>query len=612
MFSFLRRKSPDPVFVGRKLTTPADVPAGAQVITLRPKTEPALLPPAAAALEQEVITTLDRMPLDGVILTASVGPALFRLPKHLEHAVMAVEGRAKRAAIYYDPTLPAADVGQAVAELRKRLVIEGYEIEATDQPCTAEIIGAMLENYKKRADKNPGLLGNSASKLLWESWVDTAWRARASDIHIELRHSQARVKIRVDGELVTLPDSHNGVYTADQAEKAVTWAYGDATQADSNNASMFSPSVLTYAMFKPRLIDGAKVACRFQSLTGGYGPKVVLRLANIDSEAPTLTFAQLGYERSQRRLFRQAGKRSDGLILFTGVTGAGKTMALKTFIETHPMNGRISLTSIEDPIEFPLKGVHQMSAQRDLSDPLASRRKYNEVVASMVRADPDGLILNEIRDGASAGAAQQMVETGHIVATSLHAQSLHGIAARLEMSDIGMSREILTAPKYLALPVYQALVPVLCPHCRINGADAHDFDNIIVHSNSDEEDISDDQSGSEVSDLLDLIETKFKLNRGEFNFRRAGGCDHCNHKGTVGRTVVAEMMLPDRRWLELTRAKKDYEAIDYYRSFSDRNFRSDNMDGKTIFEHTLYKALHGNVDPRQCEAFDSFELFQII
>lgn len=82
------------------------------------------------------------------------------------------------------------------------------------------------------------------------------------------------------------------------------------------------------------------------------------------------------------------------------------------------------------------------------------------------------------------------------------------------------------------------------------------------------------------------------------------GCSQCRRRGTVGQTVVAEMMMPDNDWLRLIRDSKDTEAAAHYRSSSDRNLLSGNMDGKTVFEHTLFKASQGTVDVRQCSRFD--------
>ena len=89
------------------------------------------------------------------------------------------------------------------------------------------------------------------------------------------------------------------------------------------------------------------------------------------------------------------------------------------------------------------------------------------------------------------------------------------------------------------------------------------------------------------------------------------GCEKCNGRGTKGVTVVAELVLPYRRWLEFTREGRDYEAMVHYRQGSDGHFDTPDMKGKTIFEHTLYKALRGWVDPRQCERFDGFRRFEI-
>lgn len=606
-----RMQKSGPVIVGKPVEPiPASSSASstAQVISLRPQVEPNLDSVPAEGDKPEVISSLSNVPMEAAILTANVGKPLFPLPRHLETALMVLEVGQKRVQIYFDPASKANDLQVALKELRQRLVIENYEIEGKDQPCKTEIMAALLENYKKRAQAFGSKLSDSASRKLWESWVDIAWRSRASDLHIEFLNGQANARIRVDGELVALPNGDQGRHTASQADSAISWAFGENTRTDSNNKSHWTAAAKSqaYAMFKPRSIDGASVIMRFQSLPGAFGPKVVLRLAN--ENARTLSFAEQGFERSQQAMFRNASKLEKGLVLFAGTTGSGKTTALKTYLETHPMNGSYSILTLEEPVELSIRGTHQNSVQRDLSDPVRGRQQYNELVAGALRLDPDGVMVGEMRDDVTVAAVKQILETGHFGASTLHASFLSGIVARLEMEDMGFSRSLFTAPQMVNLLVFMALAPLLCQHCRINGADEHEFQHIHF-GNLEMKDL--DFEISEIHKTIDVLTDRFQIKSSEVFFRRADGCKHCGSKGTVGRTAVAEMFQPDRKWLELTRNGDDQGALDHYRSFSDKDFYSDDMTGKTVFEHTLYKALRGWVDIRQCEAFETFDKFEI-
>ena len=120
------------------------------------------------------------------------------------------------------------------------------------------------------------------------------------------------------------------------------------------------------------------------------------------------------------------------------------------------------------------------------------------------------------------------------------------------------------------------------------------------------------QNDPEVAEYLEILERRFKVPTYNLRFKHVGGCPACGGRGTKGKTIVAEMWQPDRKWLELVRANNDYGALMHYRSFSDGDFTSEDMTGKTVFEHTLYKALQGAVDVRNCEEFETFERFEIL
>lgn len=420
-------------------------------------------------------------------------------------------------------------------------------------------------------------------------WVEYAVKNRASDIHIETRGSVGKVRFRIDGEVEEMRTTDKGTYAANFVEKCMGALFNNEQQRKSGSGSLFEPTSNLYCMVPYSEIPGHSLKLRFQSLKGNDGPKAVLRLLPINENARSLSFEELGYEESQQELWRMAMNTPSGAVLIAGVTGSGKSTTQKTFIELNPNAPFSAIYTVEDPVEYPIKHTHQIPIQRDLSNPTESARMYAETIAALVRADPDIVMLGEVRDRYSASAMQQITETGHMGLGTVHAHLLSGIVPRLVNPEIGMNREVLTAPNMLTLLGYQALVPVLCPHC------AHDIEEA--------EELFPDVA--EVSRHIRAL----GLDASSFRWKRLGGCDHCGNRGTVGQTVVAEMLMPDEDWLRPIREGRDADAVEVYRSRSDRDFTSSNMDGKTVFEHTLLKAYRGHVDARQCSRFDNFNRF---
>lgn len=548
--------------------------------------------------EDKILTGMSSLPKYTVVLSAGDSRSVVSIPQDLEKFVCVLETGVKKAVILYDPSR-TRDTKRHISMIKSKLVANNFKIEGKDLKVNSSVIAQILDNHRQQAGSESAVSGQvslkSEAKILFESWVLHAVDQNATDIHIQVINSRAEVKIRVDSELEFIKDENNGVYTPIQVEKAVAWAYNNASEKKSNSNSTFVSTDNLYTMIEPRDILGKRVALRFQSVRGHAGLKAVCRLLYVDIDAPTKPYEALGYAPSHIEQLENAANTSAGMIIFSGVTGSGKTTSLKTFVETHPANGTDAFYSIEDPVEYPLRGVHQIPIQRDLLDREGSAAKYAEVVGALMRADPGVVLTGEIRDTSTAMAAQQIVETGHMAAGTLHAHLVSGIIPRLTNDEVGMSRDVLTNPNVLSLLAYQALVPKLCPKCKINGLDyADDMDG-----------------GKHVMKILGTLENRFGIPAKKFFFKRPGGCSACSNRGTVGLTVVAEILDPDRTWLDLIREKRDYEALVYYRTQSDGDFYSENMKGKTVFEHTLYKALLGIVDPRQCERFDTFEKFEI-
>ncbi len=559
---------------------------------------PVETPEIAPGLDSSrAITSLSGLPLYTSVLSGVSTAFLIILPAAVAHHLVIIETGIKRAVLLFNPESPIP-LSPFIAQARGRLIASKYQIEGKDQPCSLSVLEHLSELAKAGAEglelgEDSGF-SQSQAKDVFESWVNAAVREKATDIHVRVANNVAQVHLRVDGDLEPLRDGQNGIYTPLQAERAMAWAYNNASGKGSNSESQFSTTENLYCMIEPREIAGQRVALRYQSIRGWAGTKLVCRLLYVDVDAPTLTYDQLGYAKSQMQELVAASNTPSGLIIFAGVTGSGKTTSLKTFIETHPHLGADAFYSLEDPVEYPLKGVHQIPIQRDLIDKKSSMAKYSEVVAALMRADPGCVMMGEVRDAASAMSAQQIVETGHMACATVHAHLISGIVPRLTNDEIGMSREVLTNPNMLTLLVYQALVPKLCTNCRINGS---------VYSKVYED-------SDYVFQMLDTADKRFGLTRDRFFFKNPRGCGRCRGRGTAGLTVVAEVYSPDSNWLTMIRNAKDYDAMRYFRSKSNHVYDSPDMTGKTVFEHALYKSLMGIVDPRVCERFDSFARFE--
>lgn len=543
------------------------------------------------------VTSQAQLPKYEKVISGSHGNAIVSVSSDIEKKVCVIDKGLKHCEVLFAHD-QRTQLLPSIRSVEGQLIGAGYAIDTKGGvPCDGKLLAELFENdlrihQRSRGDKDLAT-GNSKPKALWDGWIEQAVSEGATDLHIQLIGNKAEAKIRVDGELEFIRDASRGVYTSSAARMAVSWAYNNKTIEGTNGSSTFDGSANRHTMIEDTEYAGKRVSLRYQCIAGYQGPKIVCRILYVDVEQKTLSYEELGYEKSQQRIFRDVSYATQGVILISGITGSGKTTTMKTFMETHPLNGIDALYSVEDPVEYRLKNVHQISVQRDLLDQRKSAEKYSEIVSALVRADPTVIFMGEIRDKASALATSQMSDTGHQVAGTLHAHLISGIIPRLTNEEVGLSRDVLTNPNMLSLLIYQALVPKLCPYCKVKGSE-------FLEKAEDKE---------YLRDLLNASRKLFDTDDDSYFFKNPKGCSHCKGRGTKGLTVVAEMWAPDMTWLQLIRESKDHEALCHYRNKSDRNIRSPNMDGKTVFEHAVYKAINGIIDPRSCESFDSFRKY---
>jgi type II secretory ATPase GspE/PulE/Tfp pilus assembly ATPase PilB-like protein len=533
----------------------------------------------------DVLTQFHDLPAWHSLLT--VGPdAIYQLPSVIHEKLLAIDCGARQARIVR-ATMSETERGSLDATLK---AVKGA-LRARNYSIVEELIAE--PHVLREILRNAGTSGKGGVKggpmQLFERWIAIAVPTGATDLHIEIRGNTALVRIRVDGRIEPLPDGQGGRYSKKDAIDAIAAGYNSTRKG--NNVSQYAADQFVDCMIDLDL-PGASGQMRYQNIKGRLGPKAVVRILRTGDDS-RIDFGNAGYAPSHLRLLRLAGRAGKGIVLLSGVTSSGKSTSLKTFIETLPGLEHKAVYTVEDPIEYEIAGAHQIEVLRDIANDEETRRRYAEVMRALMRSDPDGVMLGEIRDKLTALFALQIAETGHLAMGTVHAHLISNIIPRLTNDQIGISRQALTGPNIINLLVYQALVPKLCRVCALTTADA-------VRADPDAREIE------------EVLRRRFRLQTTGLRWTRMGGCPACDGRGARGKTIVAEMLQPDRTWLRHVRNNDDDAALQHFRSSSDRRLDSSDMTGKTVFEHALYKALQGEIDVRNCEEFDGFERFEIL
>ena len=533
----------------------------------------------------QVISRYADVPAYQRLLTGGDEP-VYRLPADHQDRLAATDIGGKRVHVIR-AAMPDAELKPLqwqIRALKGDLRARGYQI-VDELVATREVMRVIMRNTGRTTQSR----GHGEPLRLFNHWIETAANADATDLHVDVSGNVAHVRVRVDGRLEPLADGHGGTYPRAEAVDALAAGYNNTRQG--NNVSQYTEDKFVSCMIGLNL-PGLSGQLRYQNFKGRSGPKTVIRILRCGEEN-AITFEKAGYARSQLRLLREAGRSGKGIVLIAGVTSSGKSTSLKCLIETLPGLESKAVYTVEDPIEYEIRGAHQIEVLRDLADDDLTNARYADTMRALMRGDPDGVMMGEIRDRLTAMFALQIAETGHLAMGTVHAHLISTIVPRLTNDQIGLSRQALTGPNILNLLVYQALVPKLCTACA-------DTTPTAVEADPD------------VAEIVEVLEKKYRVPTHRLRWEHRGGCPHCQWRGIRGKTIVAEMLRPDRTWLRHVRNNEDDAAVLHFRSQSDGDFLSPDMTGKTVFEHTLWKALQGEVDVRSCEEFDSFARFEVL
>ena len=321
--------------------------------------------------------------------------------------------------------------------------------------------------------------------------IARALEARASDIHVEPFEDKLKVRYRIDGVLRDMPSPPAGHAAAVISRVKVMSRLNIAERRLPQDGRI-----------KLR-IEGREIDMRVSTVPTMHGESVVLRL--LDKSSLPLDFESLGFAGAILDSLQELLDRPHGIILVTGPTGSGKTTTLYAALQQLNTSGRKLLT-VEDPVEYQLEGINQIQVKPGIGLTFAS------ALRSILRQDPDVIMIGEMRDLETARIAVQSALTGHKVFSTLHTNDAASSVTRL--LDMGVEDYLVTST--VDGIVAQRLVRTLCRHCRVAW-----------------------EPPPELVEELDL--TRFAGNQRVVLYRPEG-CERCDSTGYRGRTTIAELL----------------------------------------------------------------------
>lgn len=323
---------------------------------------------------------------------------------------------------------------------------------------------------------------------LVRSLLEQAIRQRASDVHIEALESKVRVRYRIDGALYEKMVYDNSLLPAISTRIKIMGGMDISEKRKPQDGRMTI------------MVDRQEYDIRISSVPTVHGEKIVMRISS--KLSLTKNKKELGLAPDELKRFDHMLSAPYGIIFVTGPTGSGKSTTLYTALSELNKEA-VNIVTVEDPVEADIEGINQIQVNNKVNLTFAS------ALRSILRQDPDIIMIGEIRDRETAGIAVQASITGHLVVSTLHTNNAAGTLNR--MADMGVERYLI-ADSVVGV-IAQRLVRKLCPHCRKK------------------------RPATEEEKRL-LKQDTYK----EMEIYEPTGCDLCNHTGYFGRTGVFEIM----------------------------------------------------------------------
>ena len=390
------------------------------------------------------------------------------------------------------------EVSQAIKEVNERMGRDGTT--RLDPLETADLSMRTLQNAPVAR-----IVGNI---------LQYAVRSRASDVHIEPSEDKTRVRYRIDGvmqERLSLPRNiHDNLSSRIKI---------------LSNLKIDEKRLPQDGRFKVE-VGNAIVDMRVSTLPTVYGEKIVMRL--LEGTGVVIGVQELGLRGEALKRFEGSLSKTVGIILVTGPTGSGKTNTLAAAL-ARVNTPKVNIVTLEDPVEIRIQGINQVQINH------TAGLTFSSGLRSILRQDPDILMVGEIRDFETAELAIHAALTGHLVFSTLHTKSAAGALPRL----YDMKVEPFLLASTVDLIVAQRLVRTLCTHCKEEYA----------------------PSEAEVADIQTVLGPLLQKEAGAIKLYKPVGCEECDGTGYVGRTGIFEVLKASQRISQAVVARKPEDDI---------------------------------------------------
>lgn len=317
--------------------------------------------------------------------------------------------------------------------------------------------------------------------------IETAVRTGTSDIHIEPQKDIVRIRMRIDGQLVEKMEIKSAAHSNLIARIKIMSGMDIAEKRVPQDGRIETK------------VDGRSVDLRVSALPTVYGEKVVIRV--LGGIGTVLSIGQLGMSETNMEFFKKIIKSPNGIILVCGPTGSGKSTTLYSVL-SEVNDTSINTITVEDPVEYKLDGITQVQVNTKAGLTFAAGLR------SILRQDPDIIMIGEIRDDETAQIAVKAAITGHVVLSTIHTNDAVGAVARLV--DMGIE-SYMVADSTVGV-IAQRLIKKLCPHCK------HKY-------------------------MTDEAETEFLGLKEPAELYKAVGCKECGGTGYRGRMGIHEVFV---------------------------------------------------------------------
>ncbi len=335
-------------------------------------------------------------------------------------------------------------------------------------------------------ETNEEMLGNkSPYTFLFRDSLKKALEVKASDIHIEPLIDGLNIRIRQNGDLIIF--------------KSLEKEHRQSFIQEVKRLSNLSIAISNKPQDSRLSLPSWKLSLRVNSTPTIYGEKIVLRLLDMTTDFDLNTS---NLSENAINDLESAAKEKNGVIIVSGPTGSGKTRTLFSLLNSLDRN-KLNIVSLEDPVEYTFKGINQIEIKKSLS--------FADGLRAILRQDPDVILVGEIRDHETADLCFKAAATGHLVISTLHANSATKVIERL--MNMGVEEYMLRSN--LKFSAAQRLLKKVCPHCSVSAKK---------------------ESIDDLNKELDINISSLKV--------RTTGCDKCN-EGIIGRVPVMEYLTKD-------------------------------------------------------------------